>query len=97
MPAQVHETMWCAETAASWIRGAVRRPWFITVNTYAPHSPFDPPAEFLERMDHNSIPPPYWRPTDAENQARLAKVDFQSKHRDPASYPSRAMRACYYA
>jgi arylsulfatase A-like enzyme len=97
MPAQYHEAMWCADTASSWIRGGLRGPWFLTVNTYAPHPPFDPPPEYLERVDAAAIPAPYWRPSDAENQARLAKVDFQSKHRDPAAYPSQAMRACYYA
>jgi arylsulfatase len=97
MPAQYHESMWCADTAAQWIRGGMRGPWFINVNTYAPHPPFDPPGEFLERIDPNAIPAPHWRASDAENQANLAKVDFQSKHRDPAAYPSRALRACYYA
>ena len=49
--ARHHETAWCAETAVSWLSGALRAPWFITVNTYAPHPPFHPPPEFLERMD----------------------------------------------
>jgi arylsulfatase A-like enzyme len=97
MPAEFHEAMWCADTAAQWIRGGLRGPWFITVNTYAPHPPFDPPPEFLERINPDAIPAPHWRSSDAENQARLEKVDFQSKHRDPAAYPSRALRACYYA
>ncbi len=97
MAAAHHEGAWCAETAAEWIRQGLHRPWFITVNTYAPHPPFHPPPEFLERMNPGSLPLPLWGARDAENQGRLAKVDFQSKPKDPASYPSRLMKAAYYA
>jgi arylsulfatase len=95
--AEFHETAWCADTAAKWIREGLRRPWFITVNTYAPHPPFHPPPEFLERVDPAPIPLPLWRPSDAFAQAKLAKVDFQSKPRDPGTYPSRMMKAAYFA
>lgn len=95
--ARYHEVTWCSETAASWIRQGMRKPWFITVNTYAPHPPFQPPPEFLEKMDPPSMPLPLWGPKDMENQQRLLKVDFQSKPRDPNTYPSRFMKAAYYA
>ncbi len=97
MAADYHETTWCADTAASWIRQGISKPWFITVNTYAPHPPFQPPPEFLERMDPAAMPLPLWGKTEAENQARFAKIDFQSKARDPNTYPSRYMKAAYYA
>ena len=97
MPADYHETTWCADTAVEWIRGRLAKPWFITVNTYAPHPPYQPPAEFLERVDPRSIPAPLWSARDADNQAKLAKVDFQSKPRDPATYESAHMKAAYYA
>jgi len=92
-----HEAMWCAQTASEWIRGRLRAPWFITVNTYAPHPPFHPPPEFLERMKPQTMPLPLWGPHDLANQAKLAKVDFQSQPKDPATYPSRMMKAAYYA
>ena len=95
--ADYHETMWCSQTASEWIRGRLRAPWFITVNTYAPHPPFHPPPEFLERMKPETMPLPLWGPNDLANQAKLAKVDFQSKPKDPATYPSRMMKAAYYA
>jgi arylsulfatase A-like enzyme len=95
--ARHHEVTWCAENAISWIRGKLTAPWFITVNTYAPHPPFHPPPEFLERMDPSRIPPPLWGPKEQENQPLFSKVDFQSKPRDPASYASRFMKAAYYA
>jgi arylsulfatase A-like enzyme len=97
MPAEFHESTWCADTAAEWIRGKISAPWFITVNTYAPHPPFQPPIEALEKIDPKRIPPPLWGPRDAANQARLEKVDFQTKARDPKTYESAFMKAAYYA
>lgn len=92
-----HESRWCAEYASAWVRGKLTAPWFITVNTYAPHPPFHPPPEFLERMDPSKMPLPLWGPREQANQARFAQVDFQSKPRDPSTYPSRFMKAAYYA
>jgi arylsulfatase len=95
--ADYHEVTWCADYAARWIRGGLNKPWFITVNTYAPHPPFQPPPESLERMKPEEIPLPLWRASDAANQAALSAIDFQSKPRDPATYASRMMKAAYYA
>ncbi len=95
--ADYHEVTWCKDYTARWIRGGLNKPWFITVNTYAPHPPFHPPPEFLERMKPDSIPLPLWRPEDAHSQQLISKVDFQSKVKDPATYASRMMKAAYYA
>jgi arylsulfatase len=95
--ARHHEVTWCTETAVSWLRGQLKAPWFITVNTYAPHPPFHPPPEFLERIEASSIPLPLWGPDELRNQAHFSRVDFQSKPRDPSTYPSRYMKAAYYA
>ncbi|MBI4876911.1 MAG: sulfatase-like hydrolase/transferase [Acidobacteria bacterium] len=95
--AKDHEVSWCTESALSWLSGGLRAPWFIHVNTYAPHPPFHPPPEFLERMNPSSLPLPLWGPREMENQAPFARVDFQSKPRDPSTYPSRHMKAAYYA
>lgn len=95
--ARHHETAWCSHYALEWIKGGLQAPWFITVNTYAPHPPFHPPPEFLERMNPAAMPLPLWRDSDMANQARLAKVDFQSKPKDPKTYESRFMKAAYYA
>jgi arylsulfatase len=97
MAAKHHEVTWCTDTALDWIRGRLHAPWFLHVNTYAPHPPFDPPPEFLERMDPAKLPLPLWGAREAEAQRPFANVDFQSKPRDPASYPSRHMKAAYYA
>ena len=95
--ADYHEVSWCADYATRWIRGGLNKPWFITVNTYAPHPPFQPPPEFLERMKPDEMPLPLWRSSDAATQARLASVDFQSKPADPSTYASRMLKAAYYA
>jgi arylsulfatase A-like enzyme len=53
--------------------------------------------EWLKRMDPASMPLPLWGPREAEAQAPFARVDFQSKPRDPRTYPARFMKAAYYA
>ncbi|MCC6342205.1 MAG: sulfatase-like hydrolase/transferase [Bryobacterales bacterium] len=95
--AKLHEATWCAETAMGWLKNGLKAPWFIHVNTYAPHPPFDPPPEFLERMDPSSMPLPLWGPDEMKTQQPFSRVDFQSKPRDPSTYPSRYMKAAYYA
>ncbi|MBM3786758.1 MAG: DUF4976 domain-containing protein [Acidobacteria bacterium] len=95
--AELHETTWCADYATRWIRGGLRKPWFITVNTYAPHPPHQPPPEFLERMQPSRLPLPLWRSSDATQQAKLATVDFQSQAKDPSTYASQMLKAAYYA
>ena len=39
-------TTWCAERAAAFARGNRDRPWLFSFNCFAPHHPFDPPAEY---------------------------------------------------
>jgi len=51
MPAELHQTTWCAEKAVDFIRAWAGRgaPWLFSVNFFDPHAPFDPPANYLQR------------------------------------------------
>ena len=51
MPAQHHQTTWCADKAIHFIEAntAFDRPWLFSYNCFDPHNPFDPPTEYLER------------------------------------------------
>jgi len=51
MPAELHQTTWCAEKAVEFIRAHSdgEAPWLFSVNFFDPHAPFDPPAEYLQR------------------------------------------------
>ncbi len=51
MTPELHETTWCAEEAVRFIENyqGYAHPWLFSVNCFAPHFPFDPPAARLER------------------------------------------------
>ena len=97
LPVELHQTMWCAERAIAFIEQAGDRPWLMSVNTFDPHTPFDPPAEILERFDPDALPDPLFRESDLASQARLAAVDFQNPARRPDEFGARQVKAAYYA
>jgi arylsulfatase A-like enzyme len=98
MPARYHETTWCAETALAFLHGKLRAPWFISMHSFAPHPPFDPPPEALARMDLAAMPQPLWRDTDLKHQLRFAGIDHQTAKPKPVnSYSWRHLVAAYYA
>jgi arylsulfatase A-like enzyme len=61
VPAEYHQTTWCAEKAVNFIEQATEpyeptdfedpadEPWLLSVNVFDPHVPFDPPEAYLER------------------------------------------------
>ena len=83
VPADLHQTTWCADRAIDFIQGHRRDPWLLTVNPYYPHPPFDPPMSYRDRYDPKLLPGPHFRPSDLEQQAALAAIDFQTRARSP--------------
>lgn len=51
VPAELHQSAWCAEMAMEFIRGAHAGPWLLSVNPFDPHPPFDAPASHGRRYD----------------------------------------------
>lgn len=99
MPAEFHELAWEAERTLRYIEGGLKGPWFASINIFAPHNPFDPAPEYLEKMKPESLPMPLYRAGEEREQMRFcSKVAHQTKTpAPPASYPARHMKACYYA
>ena len=62
MPAEYHQTTWCANRAEAFIEEAAERdhPWLFSVNPFDPHHPFLAPEEYLEpyldRLDDIPLP-----------------------------------------
>lgn len=96
LPPQFHQTTWCVDRAIEFITRA-ERPWFLSVNLYDPHPPFDPPRSYRERYDAARLPPPAFRESDLAAQARLAAVDFQTKAARPETFAANELKAAYYA
>jgi arylsulfatase len=109
MPAEHHQTTWCAEKAISFIESAARfdRPWLFSVNPFDPHDSFDPPAEYLERyVDRlDEIPLPNYTRGELANKPVFQQSDHRGAYNDPRNYPfdrmtdkdHRLVRAAYWA
>jgi choline-sulfatase len=99
LPADLHYTTWCTETAGEFVREREddEQPWLLSVNLYDPHPPFNPPAEYSRRYDPAAVPGPQFRPDDLDAQERLAPVDFQTEPRPPEQFDAREKIADYYA
>lgn len=97
IPAELHQTRWCADRAIEFMEHDDGRPWLFSLNIFDPHPPFDPPPEYLERYDPNSLPPPAFRDSDLEAQAALEGVDFNLPCRRPEDFNAQEVKARYYA
>ena len=83
VPAELHQTTWCAEKTIAFIREDRDCPWLASVNIYDPHPPFNPPQTHREQYNPADMPEPLFQNSDLEQQTRLQAVDFQSKVRTP--------------
>ncbi len=97
IPAKWHQTTWCADRAIDFVKEQRRGPWLCSVNIYDPHGPFDPPHEYVDRFDIESLPEPLFRESDLADQQRLAGVMFQSKAKRPAYPDAKLTLAKYWA
>lgn len=79
VPAELHQTTWCSEMAVDFIRQEREQPWFLSVNPFDPHPPFDPPQEYIDRYDPKSLSMPLFRATDIERQRAFERIDQQTR------------------
>jgi arylsulfatase len=89
--AEDHQTTWCAEKAIEFIESNEHfdRPWFFSVNIYAPHHPFDPPKSHLEkylaRLDE--IPAPNYSEGELADKPYFQQYDHNGAYGFPDLYP----------
>ena len=83
VPAELHQSTWCAEKTIEFIEENRDRNWFASVNIYDPHPPFNPPQEYRELFDPAQVKPPLFRESDLEQQKKLERIDFQSAAKHP--------------
>jgi arylsulfatase A-like enzyme len=72
-------------------------PWLFSINIYDPHGPFDPPREYIDRFDIDSLPEPLFRDSDLAAQERLVAIKFQRKAKRPTYPEARQTLAKYWA
>ena len=83
VPAELHQTTWCAEKTIEFIEQNRGQNWFASVNIYDPHPPFNPPQTYRDQFDPRQVNEPLFRASDLEQQAKLSAIDFQSQARNP--------------
>jgi len=109
MPAELHQTTWCAEKAIDFIEAnaGFAAPWLFSVNIFDPHHPFDPPAELLERyLDRlDAIPLPNYVAGELDHKPAFQQIDHRGAYGGHAGFPydsmtdgdHRLVRAAYWA
>ena len=97
IPAECHQTTFCADTAIEFVTGRLASPWLVSMNPFDPHPPFDPPADHLARFDPDAMPNPVFRDSDLDAQAGLADIDFQSSAKPPDPAADGPRMAAYHA
>ncbi|WP_343315048.1 sulfatase-like hydrolase/transferase [Brucella sp. BE17] len=75
----LHQTTWAKERAQDFMTRSKDEPWMLSINLFDPHPPFDPPKEYMDRVDPDSIPDPIFAHSDIEHQKRFTGVDQQAK------------------
>lgn len=109
MPAEHHQTTWCADKAISFIDHCGRKgqPWLFSMNCFDPHFPFDPPREYLkpylDRLDQIPLPnyvegeldhkPAYQSPEQREQYHHVGPHHFEQMGEND----HRLCRAAYWA
>jgi len=83
VPAELHQTAWCAEKTIEFIRESRDGPWLASVNPYDPHPPFNPPKAYRDLFSPEDLPGPLFQESDLAQQRKLEGIDFQSRARHP--------------
>ena len=87
-PADLHQTTWATDTAIAFTDAKKDTPWLLSINVFDPHPPFDPPQEYLDKYDPETLPPPLFRPADIERQTEFTEVSQQATvASDPEANP----------
>jgi len=80
VPAEYHQTTWCAEKAAEFITQDRAGPWLFSLNCFDPHHPFDPPAEYMDRYDPDAVPLPIYMPGELDNKPTFQQIDHRGAY-----------------
>jgi arylsulfatase len=94
LPPRLHQTAWCTERAIDFIQEQRDAPWLMSVNVFDPHSPFDPPQEYLDHFDAAALPDPLWRKGQSEGHDWLGPVDGSAQI---TLAKAKEIMAAYYA
>lgn len=83
MPSEYHQTTWAFERGKFFIeKDRGEKPWFVSINIFDPHPPYDPPREYRDKIDASKLPLPIWSNGDYENKPAYYKKDYEEGSQD---------------
>jgi len=108
MPAELHQTTWCAQKAIDFINDHTTdaEPWLFSVNFFDPHHSFDPPQEYLARYVDmlDDIPLPNYIEGELDDKPLYQACDHKGAyggggmaHDKMTARDHRMVRAAYWA
>jgi arylsulfatase A-like enzyme len=81
-PAEWHPDRWVGRKAAEYLSGHTGgQPLFAWVSFSGPHFPFDPPEEYLDRVDDDALGEPDVRPEEFADERRIHHRSFHGPQR----------------
>ncbi len=95
IPAELHQTAWCADRAIEFMQEERDGPWLMSVNIFDPHGPFDAPKSYEDRYQADALPAPLYQESDVSHYDKLSDFFFQSKPAAPGPTQQRN-KASYY-
>ncbi len=105
IPTEFHQTTWCAEKTIEFFEEHKGKPWMFSFNCFAPHHPFDPPADYLSRYKAEDMPLPKANDGELDKKPTFQKLDSIWAHNTPGYFDVKGMSdqdrkevtAAYYA
>jgi arylsulfatase len=79
MPEEHHQTKWAVDRAINFVQSCGAHPWFFSLNIFDPHSPFNPPENYLNRqLSHlDELPLPNYVEGELENKPYFQKQEYE--------------------
>ena len=95
VPAELHQTTWCADRAIEFMTSAHDSPWLMSVNIFDPHPPYDAPRDYADRYNPDDLPEVPFAESDLAHNERLSTHMFQHDAIRPGK-SQKAQLASYY-
>jgi len=80
VPADLHQTTWCFDKAIDFIKEDRQGPWLMSINCFDPHHPFDPPQEYLDRYDPDTLPDPDYVAGELADKPFFQRIDHDGAY-----------------
>lgn len=82
MPSEAHFTTWVTEAATEFVTAERDRekPFFLLLNYFDPHHPFEAPAEYRELYDASTLVPPIGSPYELDGKPPIHKEASRESH-----------------